>query len=172
MKVINVQGRKKTGKTTTVCNIIEELVKRGYSVGTVKGIHIGGFSMDKEDADTGRQKKAGASVVTARCNDETNIMYTERLSMEEILKHYDTDWVIIESHTTLDCPNIVTGKTAEYSGEGGNFSLEEQVNDRTIACSGVISGEISNFRNLPVINSETDVDKLVDIIELAYKEEK
>jgi Molybdopterin-guanine dinucleotide biosynthesis protein len=29
MKVINIQGRKKTGKTTTVTAIIEELCRRG-----------------------------------------------------------------------------------------------------------------------------------------------
>ena len=74
MKVLNVQGRKKTGKTTTVTNIIAELVRRGYSVGSVKGIHIDGFTMDT-GGDTCKHKAAGAAPVTARCHDETIIMY-------------------------------------------------------------------------------------------------
>lgn len=169
MKIVNVQGRKKTGKTTTVTNIISELVRRGYSVGSVKGIHIDGFTMDSENADTGKHKRAGADPVTARCHDETNIMYGSKMNLREILKHYDNDWVVIESHVDLNCPNVVTGRTAVYPGEGKDVSLEEQVNELTVACSGVISNEISEFRGLPVINSVTDVEKLVDIIEAAYE---
>ena len=165
MKVINVQGRKKTGKTTTVTNIIAELVRRGYSVGSVKGIHIDGFTFDVEGEDTGKHKAAGANPVTARCHDETNIMFTQRMNLAEILRHYETDWVVIESHVDLHCPNIVTGRTAYYDGEGKDVSLEEQVNELTIGCSGVIAGELTEFEGLPVINAMTDTGKLVDLIE-------
>ena len=169
MKVVNVQGRKKTGKTTTVTNIISELVRRGYSVGSVKGIHIDGFTMDTDSADTGKHRKAGADPVTARCHDETNIMFGSRMNLQEILKHYDNDWVVIESHVDLNCPNVVTGLTGEYSGEGSDKSLAEQVNDLTVACSGVVANELDEFRGIPVVNSITDIDKLVDLIEAAYE---
>lgn len=165
MRVINIQGRKKTGKTTTVTNIIAELCRRGYSVGSVKGIHIEGFTMDVEGEDTGKHKKAGADPVTARCHDETNIMFRSKMDLREILRHYDTDWVVIESHVDLRCPNIVTGRTAVYDGQGKDASLEEQVNDLTICCSGVVSTEISEFQGLPVINSMTEIGRLVDLIE-------
>ena len=169
MKVVNVQGRKKTGKTTTVTNIISELVRRGYSVGSVKGIHIDGFTMDSDSADTGKHKKAGADPVTARCHDETNIMFGRRMNLREILRHYDNDWVVIESHVDLNCPNVVTGLTGEYPGEGSDKSLEEQINELTIACSGVVANELDEFRGIPVVNSLTDIDKLVDLIEAAYE---
>ena len=165
MKVINVQGRKKTGKTTTVTNIIAELCKRGYSVGSIKGIHIEGFTMDVSGEDTDKHKKAGANPVTARCHDETNIMFTSRLDFSEIIEHYSTDWVVIESHVDLHCPNIITGRTCTYDGQGNNVSLEEQINDQTICCSGVVSNDVSEFNGLPVINSVTDVERLVDLIE-------
>ena len=168
MKLVNVQGRKKTGKTTTVTNIISELVRRGYTVGSVKGIHIDAFSMDSETADTGKHKRAGADPVTARCHDETNVMFKGKRNLREILKFYDTDWVVIESHVDLRCPNIITGRTAYYDGEGKDVSLDEQVNELTIACSGVISNEISEFEGLPVINSMTSIEKLVDVIENYY----
>ena len=169
MKVVNVQGRKKTGKTTTVTNIISELVRRGYSVGSVKGIHIDGFTMDSDSADTGKHRKAGADPVTARCHDETNIMFGSRMNLQEILKHYDNDWVVIESHVDLNCPNVVTGLTGEYSGEGSDKSLEEQINELTIACSGVAANELDEFRGIPVVNSLTDIERLVDLIEAAYE---
>lgn len=168
MNILNIQGRKKTGKTTTVVNIISELVKRGYSVGSIKGIHIEGFTMDARDADTGKHKIAGADPVTARCHDETNIMFKGMMDLEKIMAHYDTDWVVIESHADLECPNIITGLTAEYDGCGDDKSLEEQINGNTIACSGIISNEITEFRSLPVINAVTEAERLVDVIEEAY----
>lgn len=169
MKVINVQGRKKTGKTTVVTAIIAELVRRGYSVGSVKGIHIEGFSMDADNADTGKHKAAGASPVTALCHDETNIMFTRRLDLREILDHYDNDWVVIESHTDLNCPNIITACTAEFEedadADGRDVSLAEQINDYTIAGSGVVANDMTEFRGIPVINPQTDIERLVDLIE-------
>ena len=164
MKVINIQGRKKTGKTTTVTNIISELCRRGYSVGSIKGIHIEGFTMDT-GGDTVKHKTAGADPVAARCHDETSIMFSCSLDYKDILKHFDNDWVVIESHVDLHCPNIITGRTAYYDGEGKDVSLEEQINDLTICCSGVIANEIDVFEELPVINAQTDIARLVDLIE-------
>lgn len=164
MKVINVQGRKKTGKTTTVTNIISELCRRGYSVGSIKGIHIEGFTMDS-GGDTMKHKAAGANPVAARCHDETNIMFSGKMDLRDILSHFDNDWVVIESHVDLRCPNIVTGRTACHDGEGKNESLEEQINDLTICCSGVVANEIDAFQGLPVIDSVKDIERLVDLIE-------
>lgn len=164
MKVINIQGRKKTGKTTTVTNIIAELCRRGYTVGSIKGIHIEGFTMDA-GGDTLKHKAAGADPVAARCHDETNIMFSGNMNLRDLLKHFNNDWVIIESHVDLRCPNIITGRTAYYNGEGKNASLEEQRNDLTICCSGVVANELTVFEDLPVINSVTEVGKLVDLIE-------
>ena len=165
MKVINVQGRKKTGKATTVTAIIAELCRRGYSVGSIKGIHVEGFTMDTGGEDTGKHKASGANPVTALCNDETNIMFAGRMDVKELLSYYRNDWVIIESHVDLQCPNIITGRTAEYDGDGKDVSLAEQINGQTICCSGVIANELTEFRGLPVINAMTDIERLVDLIE-------
>ena len=164
MKVINVQGRKKTGKTTTVTNIISELCRRGYTVGSIKGIHIEGFTMD-QGGDTRKHKAAGADPVAARSHDETNIMFSGQMELDDLLKHFDNDWVIIESHVDLKCPNIITGRTASYNGQGKDESLEEQLNALTICCSGVIANELTEFQGIPVINSQTEIERLVDLIE-------
>lgn len=163
MKAINIQGRKKTGKTTTVTNIIAELCRRGYSVGSIKGIHIDGFTMDSENEDTGKHKKAGADPVTARCHEETNIMFRGKMGLSEILKYYDNDWVVIESHVDLKCPNIITGRTDDM--------YSDQENEHTIGCSGVAAGtgikthKTKDGRTLPVINSVSEIKNLVDLIE-------
>ena len=120
--------------------------------------------------DTLKHKAAGANPVAARCHDETNIMFSYSMDLRDILKHFDNDWVIIESHVDLNCPNVVTGRTASYDGEGKDVSLEEQINDLTICCSGVIANEIDTFEELPVINAETDIVRLVDLIEEKVEE--
>ena len=164
MKVINNQGRKNTGKTTVATAVISELVERGYSVGSIKGIHIEGFTMDT-GGDTRKHKAAGANPVAARCHDETNIMFSGSMDLRDLLQHFDNDWVIIESHVDLRCPNIVTGRTAYYDGNGSDTSLAEQINDLTIACSGVVANERSEFQGIPVINAQEDIARLIDLIE-------
>ena len=52
MKVLSVAGYHKTGKTTLVINLIEELKKRGKKVVSIKDIHNEDFSMDKEGSDS------------------------------------------------------------------------------------------------------------------------
>ena len=61
MRIVSVKGYKKTGKTTTCVRIIEELIRRGYSVGSAKNTHSEEFSMDREGTDSCRHAKAGAS---------------------------------------------------------------------------------------------------------------
>jgi len=76
-----------TGKTTTIENVINELKKRRYSVGSVKEIHYEDFAIDKEGTNTYRHSQAGAELVTARGYNETDILYKERLSLQKILRN-------------------------------------------------------------------------------------
>ena len=59
MKVFSVFGITKSGKTTTIENIIAELRKRRYSVGSVKEIHFEIFAIDTEGTNADRHKKDG-----------------------------------------------------------------------------------------------------------------
>lgn len=71
MKVFSVYGITKSGKTTTIENIIRELKRRGYTVGSVKEIHYEKFAIDTEGTNTDRHRRAGAEPVTARGHFET-----------------------------------------------------------------------------------------------------
>ena len=163
MKIIMVKGYSKSGKTSTCVEIIKELVKRGYSVGSIKDIHFEGFSLDTENEDTWKHANAGASVVTARGLKETDVIFHRQLAVEELLPYYDQDYLVCEGDCGLSCPNIVTGKTTE--------DLDKRTDENTICFSGVISSEIAEYDGRPVINGLTDTERLVDLIEDSVKEE-
>lgn len=157
MKVIMIKGVTKTGKTTTAEAIIRELISRGYTVGSVKDIHFDEFTMETEGTNTDRHKKAGARPVTARGTHETDIMFDYTVDIDKILDYYEQDYVVLEGDSGANCPNIITGTTID--------ELDAQLNELTIAVSGVISAGIDEYHGLPVINGMTDVKKLVDLIE-------
>lgn len=157
MKVISVIGTSKTGKTTSIEKIIKELVNRGYSVGSVKEIHFHAFKMDIEGTNTDRHRKAGASLVTARGDNETDILFQEKLSIEKLLSFYDQDFVIMEGVRDALVPTIVTASSLE--------GIEERFDEMVFAISGVVSEDISEYRGLPAINALTHTKDLVDLIE-------
>lgn len=157
MKIVSVYGYSKSGKTTTVECLIKELKKRNYTVGTVKEIHYESFAIDVEGSNTDRHKKAGADLVTARGLFETDILFQRKLSMPEILKFYNQDYVILEGVTDFDVPKILCAASLE--------DVKERMDGSVFALSGVISNNISRFDNLPVINAVTEADRLADLME-------
>lgn len=108
MKVVSVIGITDSGKTTTIENIIKELRLRNYTVGTVKEIHFHNFKMDVEGTNTDRHKKAGSQLVTARGENETDILFQEKLSIAKILSFYNHDYVILEGVREISIPKILT----------------------------------------------------------------
>jgi molybdopterin-guanine dinucleotide biosynthesis adapter protein len=157
MRVLSVIGFTQSGKTTTVENIIIELKNRGYSVGTVKEIHFEQFAIDKEGTNTYRHGKAGAEIVTARGNNETDILFPKKLSIDEILHFYHQDFVIMEGVMDTNAPKILTVHNIS--------EIDERLDETVFAISGRISSKLNVFRGIPVINAVIDVVKLVDLIE-------
>ncbi|NYB74407.1 molybdopterin-guanine dinucleotide biosynthesis protein B [Sedimentibacter hydroxybenzoicus DSM 7310] len=157
MKVFSVIGITDSGKTTTIEHIIKELKKRNYSVGTVKHIHFHGFKMDVEGTNTDRHKKAGSSLVTARGEYETDILFQEKLSINEILNFYNHDFVILEGARDTCAPKIVTAHDEE--------AIEERLDETSFAVSGRIADTINEYKGLPAISAVKDIEKLVNLIE-------
>lgn len=157
MKVFSVFGITNSGKTTTIENIIEELKKRRYSVGSVKEIHFEEFSIDKEGTNTYRHRTAGAELVAARGYYETDILFQSKLSVEKILSFYDQEYVVLEGVTDSNVPKIITAHTIQ--------EIEERLDESIFAISGRIADEISEYKGIPVINSLNNIEKLVDLIE-------
>jgi molybdopterin-guanine dinucleotide biosynthesis protein B len=157
MKVLSVVGISKSGKTTTIENIIRELTRRGRSVGTIKEIHFHEFKMDMDGTNTDRHKQAGATLVTARGDKETDILFQEKLPVNEILRFYNQDYVIMEGVRDGSTAKIVTAHDIE--------GIESRLDGTVIAISGRIASKIREYKGVPVINSMTDIEALVDLIE-------
>ena len=157
MKVFSVIGITKSGKTTTIENIIKELLKRNYTVGSVKEIHFEQFKMDPEGTNTFRHKIAGSQLVTARGAYETDVLFQNKLSVNEILNFYNHDFVILEGVRDTCAPKIVTAHDVE--------GILDRMDETTFAISGRISNKIEEFDGLPVINSINEIERLVDLIE-------
>lgn len=62
MKRIHVIGRKNHGKTTLVVDLVQELSRRGLSVGTIKHTHHR-HELDVPGKDSHRHREAGAALV-------------------------------------------------------------------------------------------------------------
>ena len=62
MKVFTIIGYTNSGKTSTLIEIIKELVARNFDVNTVKAIHIEGFSIDQKGKDSWQHREAGAKI--------------------------------------------------------------------------------------------------------------
>lgn len=157
MKVFSVVGITESGKTTTIENIIKELRSRNYSVGSVKEIHFEKFAIDTVGSNTYRHREAGSQLVTARGYFETDILFQEKLRMDEILKFYNHDFVILEGVTDSNVPKIITAHNEK--------EILERLDDLVFAISGKISNSLDEFEGLPVINTIDNVEKIVDLIE-------
>ncbi len=108
MKILAVVGTKNTGKTTLVTMIVQELVKRGHQVGTIKHTH---HDLDVEGKDTWKHRKAGAKMVVGS-GESTFFLINEKIELERILKSIktieDLDYIVIEGFKHVDYPKIST----------------------------------------------------------------
>lgn len=167
MRIIMIKGFSKTGKTTTVTSLVSELKRRGYTVGTVKDIHFEGYRADTPGTDTFKHREAGAVRVTALGSSDTAIIADKHMEINEILKYYEEDFVILEGDCGLKCPTIITGRTTD--------DIDKRMCPEAIAISGIIAGdtltgtmpEMTGYAGLPIINGITEVEKMADLIEKA-----
>lgn len=159
MKAIAVNGITRSGKTTVCEVLIAGLRQRGYSVGSVKEIHFEGFAIDPDPTtNTRRHRAAGSQLVTARGISETDILYQSMLPMEEIFRHYDHDYVILEGVTDCNVPRIITAHNRE--------EVERLLDCRAVAVSGVLANTVSGeVLGLPVFHALDDPETLVDFAE-------
>ncbi len=157
MKAFCVIGYSKTGKTTTVTNIIAELKRRGYSVASIKDIHFEAFTMERENSDSWKHWNAGAETIIARGLKETFQIWHDKLSLQEMVSKIDADYLVIEGMKTAPLPKIISAETSEQ--------IEELQDSTAFAISGKISNDTGFHHCLPVFNSLERVKDLVDLIE-------
>lgn len=156
-----VSGVHHSGKTTVVELVVAELVRRGYTVGTVKSIHRDGFSIDAPGSNTHRHRMAGAVMVTAVSDGETAVMMTRRASYQQIISWYDTDWVILEGARGEPYPRIVCARV--------EADIAERFDEHTFAICGPIadegSGAMTHWCGVPLMDAKLRYKEVVDLAE-------
>lgn len=100
MRVIGLAGWSGAGKTTLVVRLVPELVRRGFTVSTMKHAHHG-FDVDQPGKDSFRHREAGASEVLVASERRWALMHENRDAPEpsaaQLLRHMTpVDLVIVE----------------------------------------------------------------------------
>ena len=169
MRIIDVAGLKKSGKTTVVENLVAELTKQGFKVGTVKKIHIPDFSIDQEGKDTYRHKQAGAEFVISLAPKEIALIKSthSNRSLDQILDLLpdNTDFLICEELNEIH-NEILYIIALRAIGELEETLRVRAIGDTVLAISGVVANSNENHDKYPIINSTTEPGRkqLVDMI--------
>ncbi len=157
MRVIAVYGSSKTGKTTTVVEIVKELRLRGYSVATIKDVHLNDFAFDAVGKDTWRHWKAGAEVVGLRAPNESTLMIKRPVMLDELITHIQCDYLVLEGFRGAALPKVLCATDEKR--------VEEELHDPVFCISGVVSAHLTVYKGIPVINALLNVAELVDLVE-------
>ncbi|MFP3871547.1 MAG: molybdopterin-guanine dinucleotide biosynthesis protein B [Candidatus Aenigmatarchaeota archaeon] len=125
--IFGIGGGSDTGKTEMICELVEELSKRGYKPATIKHTQ-GDFSIDEEGKDTWRHSEAGAKLVVFSTPAETDFLVQRPMSMEETLMKIGAldryDVVLVEGMKNEDIPKIVLDEEKSEDGKLLRESLE------------------------------------------------
>jgi molybdopterin-guanine dinucleotide biosynthesis protein B len=166
-QVIAVVGTKKSGKTTTIENLIRELTRRGYNVAAIKHVPEPDHTIDTPGKDTWRYAQAGAKTIVSAATNE--IATLEKTTLETVPlnvligKCKNSDVVFIEGlkkkvAKRKNIPKIVVAKTREESVN----ALETY--KPIVAFSGSYSTR-SLHVEIPYANALVNPAQLCDIIE-------
>ena len=158
--IIGVVGPKKSGKTTLIESIVQELTKRGYQVATAKHINQKGFSMDTKGRDTWRHSAAGANPVVSVSDIETAILIkdgAQRFSLDRLLSFTpETDIAVLEGFSWLVLSDEHVGKMVCVRNREEYEDLREKTRGEVIAfCSARPVGK-------PILRIKEDSKILVE----------
>lgn len=159
---INIIGHKNCGKTTLIIGLVEELRRRGYSVGTVKHTSHR-HELDRPGKDSQRQRLAGANPAAIVSPSIAGLFFSadsEEDILELIEPHYDDcDIVLVEGWK--DRPGF---KIEVWRSSVGKPLLAQSRE----GVDAVISDDLVNLPGVPLW-SRSDiggiVDRILDMVE-------
>ncbi len=98
--VIAVIGRKNSGKTSLIENLIRSLRSEGLKVMSAKHVDLKGFTLDREQTDTWRHSMAGANPVICISESEVAIIHKDgegEFSIKDLMGYGgDVDVILLE----------------------------------------------------------------------------
>lgn len=108
--VIAIVGRSKSGKTTLIEKLIPEMVRRGYTVGTIKNT-FHSVDFDKPGSDTWRHIKAGSQATVLNSKDSVFMVRQKKseYGLKDILKWFGSGFhlILLEGFKESDVPKIM-----------------------------------------------------------------
>lgn len=166
MRVIAVVGRKKSGKTTTIENLVRELTKRGLNIAVIKHISKPDFTIDTAGKDTWKFAKAGAKTIISVAQHEIAKIEKipfEKISLDKLLKKCEgSELVIIEGLKKLVGTNENIPKIAIVkSKEEADIAVESF--RPILAFSGPFVAKNTNS-TIPYADGLKSSQKLADIV--------
>ncbi len=134
MRAVGIVGYKKSGKTTLIIKLSQELSAMGYRVGVLK--HVSS-TIDLPDNDTSKLR-AHAAFVSAISSKESEIILKGRKRIEDILPYFNCDIVLVEGFKKEKTfPKIVCIRNKEE---------EKELFDGLQLCTASLEEGISDFR--------------------------
>ena len=118
-RVISVIGKKNAGKTTLVVALVQEYVRRGRQVGTIKHGHHPAV-VDQEGKDTWRHFHEGRAAKTMIESPGERVLF-ERITeaadpLALVRAHFlDTDIVVLEGFKRHPLPKIEVHRRSQHS---------------------------------------------------------
>ncbi|NMC06562.1 MAG: molybdopterin-guanine dinucleotide biosynthesis protein B [Candidatus Lokiarchaeota archaeon] len=168
--VLLVVGKHDVGKTTFIERLLPFIARRGIPVAVIKDIHLEGFCIDQEGKDTWRHWKAGASIVVARGNTETDILVKRRMELGEILPAVGpADLVIAEGFKELHGRKVIVAREAADLAEMEALLTTEDV---LWGIAGPIVESGAYNGHLEKISDDASFDALVDRLEPLAKQRR
>ena len=107
--VVSIVGKSKSGKTTLLEKLIQELKSRGYRVATIK--HIAhSINLDERDKDSWRHIQAGSEATAISSKDRTFLIKPTEpdITLDEIVRIFgeDYDLILTEGFKQGSAPKI------------------------------------------------------------------
>ncbi|MDA3813641.1 MAG: molybdopterin-guanine dinucleotide biosynthesis protein B [Candidatus Cloacimonetes bacterium] len=156
MKVLSVAGYHHTGKTTVTIELIKELRKRGFNVTSIKDIHNENFTMEKKGSNSWKHAQASGDTVIARGITETYQIWNRQLSLNEMLSHLKSDYVVVEGMKDVALPRIVCAEDEKQ--------LKELIDGTVFAISGKYANDHDKYEDLNVFHSKEQIKELTDLV--------
>ncbi len=154
--VFSVVGSKSNvGKTKVLCDIIRELKRRNYKVGTIKH-DVHSFEIDHPGKDTWMHAEAGADVVSISSKKKMAIIekIEKEYSLDEMIKKIkDVDIVITEGYKSENKPKLEV--------------FRKEITDKLISKDEDLFGIVTNKkldRNIAQFDFN-EIKEVVDLIE-------
>ena len=120
-KRIHVVGKKNSGKTTLVCELVTHLTQRGFSVATIKHTHHN-HELDTTGKDSWQHRQAGASSVGILAAEMTAVFLPVSRSKNEIERYASLetalsgcDLILVEGDLHCGAPKLEVWRPATSS---------------------------------------------------------